>query len=149
MRDAPSVSYPVGRCLWAAGAMGLVWFAGGAAIAGWLAQGAQPGWRQAFAAAAWLGAGAAALLHWTRMPRGTLAFSGGSWRFREADAAAPRVALDLQRILLLHFDGGAAPLWLWAEQREAPSDWDALRRAVYSRARTAAAPGATPPVDPP
>ena len=55
------------------------------------------------------------------------------------------VALDLQQHMLLVLrTGRGLPLWLTVEQVTLPARWQDLRRAVYSRASTAA-PMATPP----
>jgi toxin CptA len=54
--------------------------------------------------------------------------------------------LDLQRLLLLRWHGAAGGVqWLWAERARHPDRWDALRRAVYSRATPDALQGAKPP----
>ena len=54
-----------------------------------------------------------------------------------------QVALDLQSHLLVRWQPEAGPvLWLWLERSRAPLAWGALRRAVYSRARTGAPHGA-------
>lgn len=149
MHAAPSVSYPVGRSRWLAGCLALLWVAGGAALAAWCLQ-APVGWRQGLGGAVWAGCGAVALVAWLRSPAGTLAWDGARWTWApgpDAFAGTPVLALDLQSRLLLRWageDGGR--LWLWTERKAAPAYWDALRRAVYSRANTTA-PGAAPAPD--
>ena len=152
MHDAPSVTYPVGRCRFAAAAAACLWLLGAAALAAWSWQAAAGGWRIAAGASAWLLAGAAAAAGWWRSPRGDLRWDGAGWHFGEQDAALsgrPHAVLDLQRRMLLRVAGAGGTLWLWAERDSAPSYWDALRRAVYSRASAGAPQGAQPPADSP
>lgn len=149
MHHAPSVTYPVGRSRFLGSALLSIWLASGAVVAAWTAQAAGPDWRQAGGLLAWLVAGAMAAHAWWRSPRGALEWDGGTWHFASCEAAGPRVALDLQHALLLHLLVEGRPLWVWASRTGAPSYWDALRRAVYSRANTAAPQGAKQPVDSP
>ena len=148
MHGAPAVSYPVGRCRFAGWLLAVAWLAGAAACGAWAWQVDGPAWQRALAAGLLVLAGAAALRSALLAPQGILAWTGASWRWQaegQAQAGSPTRALDLQRWLLVHWTadaGGTA--WLWLEQRSAPADWDALRRAVYSRARPEA-PGAPQP----
>lgn len=145
MHGAPSVSYPVGRSrvgLWLAGA---ACFSAGAAVAAWALASDDLNWRHAAGGAAWLAAVAASLLAWRRAPRGVLAWDGGQWLWEGLPIAAPRLAIDMQRWVLLEAAGGG-PGWLALERDAAPSHWDALRRALYSPASTAAPQAAPPPV---
>jgi toxin CptA len=135
MHGAPSVSYPVGRCRWAAGLAVAAWLLGAAALAAW-------GWQSAVAAGALAAAGAllaacgvVAALAWWRSPQGALRWTGTEWTFDGLPAGSPEVALDLQGLLLLRLPGAGRPRWLWLESGRA-ADWDAVRRAVYSRADT-------------
>jgi hypothetical protein len=146
MHSAPSVSYPVGRCRFAGGLMLLAWLCGALVLAAWSWQMQAAGWRAALGGATLVLAGAAAAFSWRRSPTGLIAWDGATWRW--ADGAGERsgtvfVALDLQQRLLLHWrpEHGAA-LWLWLEQLREPQAWDALRRAVYSRAKADAPSGA-------
>jgi len=147
MRNAPSVSYPVGRCaVWAAGLTGLGLLIATAVVL------ALPGLSPPQVAAlglgvlAWLGL---ALRQWRRQPRGWLRLTAGgvavtgeaAWRWRETGAgheqpvAGVRVAVDLQRLMLVELTAAArAPRWLWLEASRAPADWPALRRAVLASA---------------
>ena len=139
MHAAPSVSYPVGRSAFALGACVLLAACGLLAAAAWTWQSGF-GWRQALAFACLLATAASGLHAWRRSPRGVLRWDGTSWWWEEGGAVTqgrPETALDLQARMLLHWraDAGRAA-WLWAERASAPSDWDALRRAVYSRAST-------------
>jgi len=138
MHAAPSVSYPVGRSAFAGRLHALAAALGLAAVAGWCLQSAAVDWRHALALAAVLVAGAIAARGWLASPRGTLRWDGAGWQWEEgADAAAGQVeiALDLQSRLLVRFhaDEGAVR-WLWVEREAKNADWEALRRAVYSRA---------------
>jgi toxin CptA len=156
MHAAPSVSYPVGRGRIAAWLLALPWAAGCGAVLAWSWQSAAPGgWRAgAFLLLAACGAWAAAA--WWRAPRGTLAWTGAGWRWQDArpgraqaeeEGRRPQAALDLQAALLLRWQApGRGARWLWLERNAAPADWDALRRAVYSRANDTAPHGAPPPV---
>lgn len=150
MHAAPSVSYPVGRGRIAALLWIAPWLAGLAALLAWNWQAAAPGWLRACAFLLLAACGAWAALAWRRLPRGTLAWTGAGWRWQDArgdEEGSPQRALDLQSALLLRWQGqGGAVRWLWLERRAAPADWDALRRAVYSRANDTAPHGASPPV---
>ena len=139
MNAAPSVSYPVGRSPFAAWVTTLLGLAGLAAAAAWTVQSPVFTWRQALAFAASLACGSLAVAAWLRSPTGTLRWDGAGWSWEEGgtvDAGRPDVALDLQSRLLLKWQGeGGATRWLWLESKSDLSHWDALRRAVYSRAR--------------
>jgi hypothetical protein len=145
MHAAPSVSYPVGRSLFAAGAYGLAALAGLAAVVAWSLQ-TPFGLRHVAALAAVLACVSLASHAWLHAPVGRLAWDGEAWRWEEGGvsvAGRPAVALDLQSRLLLRWRGEGGTRWLWLAKTSAPSHWDALRRAVYSRA------SAPPPAFPP
>ena len=148
MHSAPSVSYPVGRCRFAGGLMLAAWLAGALAIAAWVGALPASGARQAFGAATLLVAGLAAGASWRRQPSGLLAWDGAGWRWADGSgerAGRVAVALDLQSWLLLRWQGeSSGGLWLWLERGREPQAWNALRRAVYSRARIATPAGAPP-----
>jgi toxin CptA len=156
MHAAPSVSYPVGRSRFAGALLAGAWLLAAAAILAFGLASTAPGWRQALAGAALAGSGVAALAGWLRSPAGTLAWDGGGWRWEQDDPAAhgeagrPELALDLQARMLLRWvpaQGSARwrTRWLWVERNAAVSHWDALRRAVYSRANTTGASHGGPP----
>lgn len=148
MHSAPSVSYPVGRSAFALRLAAALALLGLGAVAAWTWQAATPGWRQAVGLAAVILAGAAAWRAWLASPRGVLRWTGGEWAWDEGGqvvTGAVALALDLQSHLLLRWDGAGAARWFWLERSAAPADWDALRRAVYSRASLAAPQQGTPP----
>jgi toxin CptA len=137
MHDAPSVSYPAGRSRFAASLLLGIWLPGCAAALLWHARG-QGGWRPGAMLAVLAAAGLFAAWHWWRAPAGTLTWDGEDWRWSvHSGAAAPgvEVALDLQRVLLLHWKAGGGSHWIWLERAARAERWDDLRRAVYSRAR--------------
>ena len=146
MHSAPSVSYPVGRCRFPGFVMLVAWCAGALTLAAWAWQLPASGARQALGACVLLAAGAAALLSWRGQPVGLLAWDGTGWRWADGSGERPgriSVAVDLQGWLLLRWSGEASGgLWLWLERGREPQAWDALRRAVYSRARIATPAGA-------
>lgn len=151
MHAAPSVSYPVGRSAFALACLALPWLGGLAAVTAWSMQSPAPDGRQGLAWLAVAACGLAAAWAWLRSPRGTLAWDGGGWQWREGEGNAlpgqPDVALDLQSRLLLRWQGeDGAVRWLCLERGSAAPHWDALRRAVYSRPSTGAPHGAQPPV---
>ena len=157
MHSAPSVIYPVGRSRFAGAMLGAIWLLASAAILAWTSFTPVPGWRQLLAACLLAACGLAALGGWLRSPAGTLAWDGGGWRWADralergaaddGQAGRPELALDLQaRMLLRWVPTQGRTLWLWTERDAAPSHWDALRRAVYSRANTTAASHGGPPV---
>ncbi len=148
MHDAPSVSYPVGRSVWAGAMAAALWLAGLAGVLLWSAQPQVAPWRLALAWTAVAAAAVVVLRTWWRPPRGTLAWDGAAWTWTP-DGGTPvagelQVALDLQRLLLLRWRGSGDRGWFWLD-RGSSERWDELRRAVYSRARPAALPGAEPP----
>jgi hypothetical protein len=143
MHGAPSVSYPVGRSRLALLLLGTLALLAAASLAAWAAAAGGWGTRHSLAAAIAALAGGLAFAGWWQSPRGRIAWDGEAWRWMaqgEGEAGEPVIALDLQRELLLHWRGGHSTAWLWASADAAPSDWAALRRAVYSRASSPAQP---------
>jgi hypothetical protein len=138
MHAAPSVSYPVGRSAFAGALAGGLALLGGAAAAAWSLQAGAFGWRQGFAVGCVLAAGAGATLAWLRSPAGVLRWDGAAWQWQQGQGTSVgvvSVALDLQSRMLLRWSGDdGRALWLWVERTSDVSHWDALRRAVYSRA---------------
>ena len=139
MHSAPSVSYPVGRSPFAAWAGVLLSGAGLLVATAWSLQTAALGWRQAAAFALVFACAAFAHAAWRRSHTGVLQWDGLGWTWQDeggcTGAGQPEIALDLQsRLLLRWLPEGGGVRWLWVERQSAPSHWDALRRAVYSRA---------------
>jgi toxin CptA len=149
MHAAPSVSYPVGRSAFAGALLAGLALLGLAAACGWALQASAVGWRQGLAFVAVAACGAFALLAWLRSPAGTLRWNGQDWQWRQGEVSRDgrvEVSLDLQARLLVRWTGeGRSARWLWLERKSAPSHWEALRRAVYSRATTPVPPAGQPP----
>ncbi|MDE2606802.1 MAG: hypothetical protein KGL68_12865 [Burkholderiales bacterium] len=147
MHSAPSVNYPVGRSPFAARAAALLVLAGLAVSLAWSLQ-APLGWRQGLAFAAVGASAGLALRGWLRTARGLLRWDGLAWAWEEGGRSvpgAPEVALDFQSRLLVRWRPQTGPnRWLWLERVSDPARWEALRRAVYSRA-SAQGPSAGPP----
>jgi hypothetical protein len=138
MHAAPSVSYPVGRSAFAGWAFAVAGLAGLLAAAAWAWQSPVFGWRHALAFLAVVVCGSFALRSWLASAVGVLRWDGVDWQWEEGSqiaAGRPEIAFDLQARALLRWtpDHGGAR-WLWIERKSDVSHWDALRRAVYSRA---------------
>jgi toxin CptA len=138
MHNAPSVTYPVGRSLFA-GVLQLCFILACVVVsAGWSASIQAPGWRIPLQ---WAGLALAGMLvasRWWRSPRGDLNWNGATWRWRSGPfetEGTVEVLLDLQRWMLMRCEFAAATQWLWIERSACPGRWGDLRRAVYSRAR--------------
>ena len=139
MHGAPSVSYPVGRSPFAGRLAAVLVAFGCAACLAWSLQSSWS-WRQAAGWAAVLAGGALAWQGWRQTPAGVLRWDGLQWSLEEGgrvDVGQHSLALDLQRRLLLRWRPQEGPVrWLWLERASDLSHWEALRRAVYSRAST-------------
>ena len=141
MHTAPSVSYPVGRSAFAGVLLATIGSLGLLAAAAWSIQSPVFTWRQATAFLAVAASGLLAARGWLAAPSGLLHWDGVGWQWQRAgtaqggQAGQAEVALDLQARMLLRFraeEGGVH--WFWLERKSDASHWDALRRAVYSRA---------------
>lgn len=146
MHSAPSVSYPVGRCRFAARLYAATWLVAAGTCAAWTALSPRAGTAHALAALTTVVLGVWLTVAWRRGPVGDLAWDGAGWQWR-GQAGRPSVRLDLQGCLLLEWrgtEGGHA--WMWLDQHRAGDRWMALRRAVYSPARTEASPQAQAPL---
>lgn len=156
MRNAPSVVYPVGRCVfhaWLLGLLGVlnavVWFL---LLLGSRAAPDQP-WSRPMALVAMVACGVwacAAALSWVRSPEGVLVWSSelrqaegdlqrGVWLWRNQINAEDvplcklERVLDLQDRMLLYVKlANASTRWIWAERRCDPARWRDLRRALVS-----------------
>lgn len=142
MYNAPSVAYPVGRCAFAKGLLGLLglWMAGVLVLWAWHQSVSWTwclafvlgmvfvawGWRCVFSAGA------------------SLVWDGQVWCVLDRDGVNLQlgtpvcVALDLQHTLLLQWLPSPArsllkSRWLWLSHSADPTNWQNLRRALYSR----------------
>jgi hypothetical protein len=141
MHNAPSVSYPVGRCAFQRWLFaGFVVLASAVLLAWVLSQGLTVAWCLAVATAtlgAWQG--------WRALGDvGTLSWDGQVWCLHDQglgheDALGEvHVALDVQKALLLRWLPSsdtlhAKPQWLWLGPQASDNRWQDLRRAVYQR----------------
>lgn len=146
---APAVRYPHGRAPAVGWLLIAVASVGLACMLGWLVLGTE---RADLAVKAvtglglWLVCCAVAWLWWLRMPVGQLTWDGGQWLLEsglpgqaQTVQDSPRVHLDLQWAMLLSAQAlQGRGMWLWLERRSDPVQWLALRRAVYSPARSQA-----------
>lgn len=141
MHNAPSVSYPVGRCAFQRWLYLFFTVLASAALCAWaFIQGLSLIWCVA-ASAALLGG----CLGWQALRDvGMLTWDGQVWCLHDQglgfeDALGEvHVALDVQKALLLRWQPTsdtltAKPLWLWLGEQASASQWQDLRRAVYQR----------------
>jgi hypothetical protein len=142
MYNAPSVAYPVGRCAFAKGLLGLLSLLTVAVLALWV-------WQQSVTWA-WSFAFLLGLLFvgwgWrcVNFAGASLVWDGQVWCLLDRDGVSLQlgtpvcVALDLQHTLLLQWlPSSASPMamsrWLWLSHSADPVNWQNLRRALYSR----------------
>ncbi|MDD5030252.1 MAG: hypothetical protein PHH58_12250 [Rhodoferax sp.] len=139
MQHAPAVQYPVGRSRFHLVLIVLLGSLGALALSGWLsAQDDLYAW-QAASWTGWLATTAWASVKWWRTPVGELAWSGNGWSWTQqgqANAVLLQVELDLQQTLLLRLLQPARHArWLWLERSRQPTQWLALRRALFAPTR--------------
>jgi hypothetical protein len=148
MHSAPSVSYPVGRSAFVAWLYAALVLVALLALLAWVMQ-SSLGWRQWVALAAVLASAAIAARDWQGSPTGGLRWDGVYWSWEEGGTATPghpEIAMDLQSRLLVRWRPECGRVrWLWLERASDASHWDALRRAVYSRASTHVRAAGKPP----
>jgi toxin CptA len=142
MHSAPAVTYPVGRSYFQTLLTAALLLATAAVIGLWSYQADFADWRQALAASAWL-VGAALAWRSFRLPLlGILRWDGQNWHWESGGTAVAGMVVpqvDWQSGMLLEFRAPAHRVgWLWLERRAEPGRWEALRRAVWARASTAA-----------
>jgi hypothetical protein len=141
MYNAPSVSYPLGRCAFQRWVYAFFTLLSLAVLFAWaLNQGMTSVWYAA-AIAAVLGA----FLGWRALGQaGTLTWDGQVWCLQihgpghEDALGEVRVALDVQKALVLRWQPASdtlnvKPLWLWLDAEGSSHHWQDLRRAVYQR----------------
>lgn len=144
MHNAPSVSYPVGRCAFQRW-LYLIFTC--LASAAWLA------WALSQGLSTWLCLGAcvwvvASVDGWQalRPLDVTLTWDGQAWCLHSAShhlndqLGSVEVCWDVQMALLLKWQPssdtlGASMRWLWLGQARSPAQWQEVRRAVYARTR--------------
>lgn len=151
MRNAPSVTFPVGRCRFYALMLALLG-AGGLAVLGawWAGADAAPRWQGVLGGAVWMGWLAFAGWSWLHSPVGQLTWDAsalsadrsarpGAWLWRPASSpeGTPlhRVeqVLDLQaRMLLRLHHADARSRWVWVARAQDPVRWCDLRRALVA-----------------
>lgn len=139
MHNAPSVSYPVGRCAFQRGLYVGFTVLTSAVLWAWaLHLGMTLAWYAAVAAmmvGLWLGWQAlcqAGVLRWDGEAWGLHGFHAGD----EGALGDVHVVLDVQKALLLRWQPAsdtlnAKPQWLWLGAQAADDHWENLRRAVY------------------
>ena len=142
MHNAPSVSYPVGRCAFQRWLYAGFTVLTSALLWAWaLNQGLTSLWFVAAGAAVWGGC-----TGWRAMRRhATLTWAGQVWCLHdqssgmEDELGVVDVILDVQKALLLRWQPASAtlnlkPQWLWLNAQADCVHWQALRCAVYQRA---------------
>jgi hypothetical protein len=141
MHNAPSVSFPVGRCAFLRVLYIILTLFTSAVLLSWtLVQ----SWHIGMGFALCLGV-LCAWWGWRDIQwQGVLHWTGQQWQLEGAPTrdnttlavAAPQVCLDAQSILLLRLTplSGAteAKRWLWCQRRSAAPQWQDFRRAVYA-----------------
>jgi len=141
MHNAPSVSYPVGRCAFQRTCfMGLL-IAALAVLGAW-------SYQQPFSvtmALSGLCVVLASVWGWKSLQfTGTLSWDGQVWCLHGRGDALDdalgevHVACDMQQALLLRWQPAsdtlqAPPTWLWLGAQQSNARWQDLRRAVYQR----------------
>ena len=141
MHNAPSVSYPVGRCAFQRQLYLLLLLATLAVLGAWaLNQGITRVWW----AAVWLAMFGSVLGALSLRYVATLSWSGQHWCLHDQSGKKPdvlgevEVILDTQKTLLLRWQPTSDKLstsfvWLWLGAEPSSTRWQALRCAVYQR----------------
>jgi len=152
MHSAPSVTFPVGRCIWYGASFLILSVMGALALGAWYSFDA---WRDglswpgmvgavlwlawvAFAAWTWRHA-PVGHLRWIALDTGGLDAQRGVWHWHSvacpegtALRGVERV-LDLQVVALLRLhNADALARWIWVEKARDPTRWSVLRRALVS-----------------
>jgi hypothetical protein len=141
MHNAPSVSYPVGRCAFQRWLFVAFAVLTSAVLLAWaLNQGMSLAWGIAM-----LAASLAALLGLQAMRLvGKLTWDGQVWCLHDLNLGNEdaignvHVVFDVQKALLLRWQPTSdtlqtKPIWLWLGEQAADQHWQDLRRAVYQR----------------
>jgi hypothetical protein len=149
MRSAPSVIYPVGRCLFYAGLLSVL---GCVSLMLWVLVRPQSYLELVvLGAMLWMMWATLAAISWWRTPTGRLQWnasaadpsvhapSAGAWSWHSSAYRDGVTLLRVERVqdfqrwmlLRLHNPDGAAT-WVWVERMRDPPRWDDLRRAVLA-----------------
>ena len=120
----------------------LAWLlAGGAVWVYWCWASVQPWWLQMAAALGWLMLALWLRLWLRQLTPGVLQWQAGQWFWLPQTALqsqpllTPQVVLDLQRVLIVRWPLPVRGYYcLWLQRGDDATQWDALRRAVYSSA---------------
>ncbi len=142
MHNAPSVSYPVGRCAFQRQIYACLTLVTSAVLLAWtLNQGLT-----SVSGTAWVCAVFGVWGGWRSLRQvGMLTWDGHVWCLHgqggaQEDALGDvHVVLDVQKALLLRWQPASDTLhaksfWLWLGDQASDNDWQDLRRAVYQRA---------------
>ncbi|WP_332739705.1 hypothetical protein [Hydrogenophaga sp.] len=154
MYNAPSVVYPVGRCVFHAlllTIIGLVSAAVGALFLLGLVQRLDHSWGWTAVLACvllWMAWVAVAATSWLRSHQGTLEWDSntvldeggaGAWLWSDPSSSESVAlsqmewVLDLQNRILLRFRSvSTGQRWIWLERSRHPARWNDLRRALVS-----------------
>jgi len=156
-RHPPAVRFPVARSGLLGAALAAVVATAAVVIVAWWLSGAPAGGLApiVIGLGLWSSTAALAAVTWVRSPRGVIEWDGAQWWWAVAGTALPvacqappAVHLDFQGFLLVSARPAGRRLWLALERRQAPQQWPAFRRAVYSRARPAGDATAASPSSP-
>lgn len=152
MHNAPSVMFPVGRCIWYGLALAILALIGACALGAWFwfdAPHERAPWPGLAGMALWLAWATLAVRAWRQAPMGRLSWNAsergdaharnGAWYWHSATSpegtalrGVERV-LDLQVFALLRLhEADAFTHWVWVERARDPARWNALRRALVS-----------------
>jgi hypothetical protein len=141
MHNAPSVSFPVGRCAFLRTLYIILTLLTSAVLLSWTL--VQP-WHIGMGFALCLGVLCAGWGWRDSQWQGVLHWTGQQWQLEDASdrvtgalaVGTPQVCLDAQSILLLRLTplsgATAAKRWLWCQRRNATPQWQDVRRAVYA-----------------
>jgi len=145
MYNAPSVSYPVGRCAFQRAVYVALATAASVVLLVWaLMQPLSVIWFWgALASGLAIAAGGRAYL----FDRGVLTWDGQDWYLHDQAGdlknalGAVTVTLDVQHTLVLHWqplseERVLSKRWLWVGAENSPSFWQDLRCAVFARSNT-------------
>lgn len=149
MHNAPSVTYPVGRCALYGWLLGVLGALGALMLAAWWLYAPQPTLTGGMASVIWLLWMAFALGSWRRASQGRIGWraterrvagtTAGGWHWLSATCpeGAPiervELVLDMQFCALLRLhNANSLTRWVWVERTRDPLRWSDLRRALWA-----------------